>query len=86
MIPPRLDHPTRRGRRGEAAALPAIDSVAGGASAQYSFDLGTLKSSWPASYLWGADPFLPEHYKTGLAKRTQYDAPGSAPPSKLRPT
>ncbi len=60
------------------AAKKLTKNAGGGASAQYGFDLGTLKSSWPASYLWGGDPFLPEHYKTGLAKRTQFESPAVA--------
>lgn len=45
-----------------------------GANAQFGADLGGLRNAWNAAYLWGGDPFLPEHYTTGIAPRTQLDS------------
>lgn len=47
-----------------------------GVNAQYGVDTSTLQQIWMAAYLWGDDPFYPEHYKTGLAKSTRLDSPG----------
>lgn len=44
-----------------------------GAEAQFGCDLGGLRNVWNAAYLWGGDPFLPEHYTTGIAPKTQLD-------------
>jgi len=47
-----------------------------GVNAQYGIDTSQLQNIWMAAYLWGDDPFSPEHYKTGLAKSTRLDSPG----------
>jgi multiple sugar transport system substrate-binding protein len=48
-----------------------------GVNAQYGIDCSYFQGAiWGAAYLWGDDPFLPEHYKTGLAKSSKLDSPG----------